>query len=244
MPGVGTDRDGLSGETPLGQPVGQASCPTAMAAQASHSFVGECAVRAAAIRDDFHAGRELTEACVEFVEWDRPCAGNVSGFVLEARAYIDHDDLAGHRSTAEFVAVDGLDVGVVAEETTRCSWHLGDAVRGDGLQSSDERDHVVAGEPVVDTSPLAARVNEMSATQLLKLRRDRGHAVPGDAGELVDAAFPLREQVEELKAGRMRDRLGDPGQLLEERLLRRRLTHVTSSAVERTPVIRGILEQP
>ena len=117
-----------------------------MVAQASHGFVGECAVRAAAVRDDFHVGGELTEACVEFVEWDRPCAGNVSGFVLEGRTYIDHDDLAGHGSAAEFVAVDGLDVGVVAEETTRCRWHLGDAVRGDGSQRGDERDHVVAGE--------------------------------------------------------------------------------------------------
>ena len=229
MPSVGTDRDGLSGETPLGQPVSQASSPTAMAAYPSHSFVGESAVRAAAVRDDFHVGRELTEARVELVEWDRPCAWDVSGFVLEARAYIDHDDLASHSSAAEVVAVDGLDVGVVAEETPRCNWHLGDTVRGDGLQSGDETHNVVAGEPVVDASPFPARINEMSSAQLLELRRDGGHSVPGDASELVDAAFPLREQVEELEAGRMRDRLGDSGQLLEERLLRRRLTHVTSA---------------
>jgi hypothetical protein len=186
-----------------------------MAAYPSHSFVGESAVRAAAVRNDFHVGRELTEARVEFVEWDRPCAWDVSGFVLEARAYIDHDDLASHSAAAEVVAVDGLDVGVVAEETPRCNWHLGDTVRGDGLQSGDETHNVVAGE--------------MSSAQFLELRRDGGHSVPGDASELVDAAFPLREQVEELEAGRMRDSLGDSGQLLEERLLRRRLTHVTST---------------
>ena len=215
-----------------------------MVVQASHGFVGERAVRAAAVRDDFHVGGELTEPCVEFVKWYRTRARNVSGFVLEGRAYVDHDDLACHGSATEFVAVDGLDVGVVAEVSTRCGWHLGDAVRGDGSERGDEPDDVVAGKAVVDASPFPARVDELRAAQFLELRRDGGHAVPGDAGELVDAAFPLREQVNEFEAGRVRDRLGDPGQLLEERPLRRCVTHChLRFRSSYTLLIRGILDK-
>ena len=46
--------------------------------------------------------------------------------------------------------------------------------------------------------------------------RGIGDRDPGEVGELVDAALPLGEELEELQPGRARERRADAGERLED----------------------------
>ena len=82
---------------------------------------------------------------------------------------------------------------------------------GDGAQLRDERGDVGAGQPIDDPAAVAARRDEPGIAEALQVRRRGRDVQPGDAGELDDGAFALRQQLEHLQSASAAQRMADPG---------------------------------
>src|SRR5581483_6933173 len=70
------------------------------------------------------------------------------------------------------------------------------------------------------------RLDQPRAAQHLEMGRGVGQAEGGFAGELLDAALALGEQVEQLEPMRAGERLADDGEFAEEPILERAIAHL------------------
>ena len=89
-----------------------------------------------------------------------------------------------------------------------------------------QAEHALVGEAVVDGGARPARLDEPAAAQRLQVLGGVGHRQAGLAGELVHAPLALREQLDELEAVRVGERLGHARELFEERTLDVRMMHL------------------
>ena len=90
----------------------------------------------------------------------------------------------------------------------------------------------VAREPVEDPRPLAARAHQPRPRQHLQMLRGVGDALVDLARDLLDRAFALRKQVDDLSATAAPQRLRDRRQSVEQRRLRRTTGHIFKLSLE------------
>ena len=103
------------------------------------------------------------------------------------------------------------------EITAYNPFHLGHVLLGDPAQHRQQVEHGVIGKPVVDELSVAPVCHQARAPHLLKMLRRVGDREPGPIGQNLDAAFALGELFQNLKTVGVRQRLGDRGELGEER---------------------------
>jgi len=97
---------------------------------------------------------------------------------------------------------------------------LGEPGPSERAERAEEPADLVAREPVVNARALLAGLHEAAPAEHLELGGGVGHPHAGGRRQRVDASFPLREQVEQLDATGMCERLAQPGELLVEHPLR------------------------
>jgi hypothetical protein len=102
---------------------------------------------------------------------------------------------------------------------------LGEPVGGHRAQGEPELEHGVAGERVVHEDPVSAGRHQARIPQDPQVLRGVGEREAALPGQLVDCPLGLGEQLQELEAPPAGQRLGHPGELLEERALRVPVTH-------------------
>src|ERR671919_2983865 len=88
-----------------------------------------------------------------------------------------------------------------------------------------EVDHPLAREPVVDPRAVAAGTDEPRSRELLQVMRGVGDALLDLARQLVDRALALGENVDDLGATAVANRLRNRGERIEERGLRGTCSH-------------------
>ena len=106
---------------------------------------------------------------------------------------------------AEVGAGGGLDVGQVGA--------------GHRPQQRQQLGDVGAGQPVVDLGAVAAGGHQVGRLQGLQMRRRGGQAELAGAGQGIDGALALGQQVQQLQALSAAQGLADPGELVEQRVL-------------------------
>jgi len=96
---------------------------------------------------------------------------------------------------------------------------------GDLQQQRVQGGHVPAGQPVVDAGSLAPGGHQAGLLEGLQAGRGCAQAQPGRPGQRVDAAFALGQQVQQLQALAVRERLAGDRDGLEQDGLARRISH-------------------
>jgi hypothetical protein len=132
----------------------------------------------------------------------------MTGRELVLRPNVEHDDLARARLRRQLVPRDRAHHLIVLAVPAR-QHHAGRVAMGDGLHGNHQLQHVVTGDPVQHPVPVATTQHEPRAAQLLQMRRHGRHARRGRRRQRLNGAFALGEQVQQLKARRIGERLAD-----------------------------------
>jgi hypothetical protein len=147
-------------------------------------------------------------------------------------ADVEHDDLAGSGPAHELAAVDLFGV-VVAQIVPPCCLDVGQVGRSNVAQLRVEHGDGGVGEPVADRCALPGGGDEPRLLEGLQMRRGRRQAQTGGHGEIGNAAGSLGQQIDQLEALAVAQRLADPGQLLEQLGLAHRIAHsILQSSME------------
>jgi hypothetical protein len=106
-------------------------------------------------------------------------------------------------------------VKVVGHDTA----DLSDIPFADTTESFDQRDHFgVAGEAIENVFAAALGVNEARPPEDLEMAGGVGERQMRPGGQLLNAAHPLGEMLQQLKPVRMTERLRHSGEILIDRL--------------------------
>ena len=151
----------------------------------------------------------------------------MTGGELRCRAHVEHDDLPGLGAAQQLLAADLLGVlavlGAEVPDTGRVD--VGQVRGRDRAQLRVQRGDVGVGEPVPDRRAVPRRGDQPGQAQRLQVRRRGRQPQPGGGGEVGDTARALGEQVQQLQALPVTQRLAHPRQLLEQLRLASRITH-------------------
>lgn len=210
---------------PLWKAVLEAPGGASPAAHEADGFVGEHAIRTAAVGDDLDPSRQVAELAGETLGRDRTGSGDVARRVLGRRSDVDHDDVAGNESGGQFVPAHFVELVPMPEVGGRERIELCVMFGRHIAQGAPQLDDAVRGEPVVDAVLVAASDDEADAGEGAKVKRGIGDGLTDLVGELLYMSLALGEHVDQLSAASVRQRLGDPGEPIEQRILRDPITH-------------------
>src|SRR5712691_6205842 len=198
--------DRQPGGPPLRKAVLQPPSLEATSAKRRNRFVGEDAVRAAAIGDKFLRGVELGEARFELAERDVHGARQMS-----QREFIRRPDIEdGHRARARHFqkrfARNRLEAVTIIEIAADHPIHLGNVLLGNPAQRRQEIEHGLVGERVEDELALAPSDHDPHAPHLLQVLRRVGDRQAGSLRQDLDVPLALSQLLQELEPMRMRKR--------------------------------------
>ena len=111
--------------------------------------------------------RELVETPLEFLDWDRLRAVDVSGLELLGGAHVDEHHVAVGHAGDQLFAADCLDL--VAEVFARGSLYLGQPGGGRLAQGEPESEHVVAAKRVSNTQAVAPARHQSGGVECLEV---------------------------------------------------------------------------
>src|SRR6266851_3315913 len=209
--------DGLAVEAPFEHALPQGAGSPAAGAQQPDGVGCQDAVGAPAVGDDFGACGQLAEPGGQFAQRDGHRAGDVAGGVFLSGPHVDDIYLAGFGPAEEFLAADRLGVVVAAQVGGAGGLGVGQVGARHLAQCPVQGGHVVAGQPVEHAGAVAAGGDQPGGVQRPHLGGGVADRHSGGGGERLDAALGLDEQVEQLQAGRVGQRLADAGELGEQR---------------------------
>ena len=207
---------------PFGKAIFEAAGVVAALAEATDGVVGIDAVWAAAVGDDVAALRELVGDLVEAVEpvWgDVHGAGEVTGGVLRPRAHVDDQHLVALEAGEQLIAADGVDLAAIAEVGVGERVEVVDLAGSDTPHGPPQLQDVVAGEPVVDVGALTAAADQSGGRQCAQVVRGVGDGLADLAGDLLDGALALGEELDDQGSSPRRERACDRRERVEELVL-------------------------
>src|SRR6266568_6667945 len=188
-------------------------------AEERHSFDGEHAVRAAAVRDDLLPLRQVSELLHEVWQRYRDGAGDVACFVFLRGPDVEQRHISRADAATQRRLVDLLELGALGEELSLDALHLREPRLGHPSEGEEELRHLRIGEPARDEEPLLVRLDEPRGSKDLQVLRGVREAHVREPREDVDRARSLREQIDELDPVRTRERLGYARELLVDGVL-------------------------
>lgn len=154
------------------------------------------------------------------MEWNVDRAGKVPKCEFVLRPDVENHDAAAAHAFHQLLARDRLQRVAGVEIVPHHARNLGDVAFRDPAQGGKEIEHGVIRELVEDELSVAAASDETSAPHLLQMLRSIGDGKPGALRQQFDASLPLRQLLQEFEPMRMRERLGDGGELREQGKLR------------------------
>jgi hypothetical protein len=124
----------------------------------------------------------------------------VSGAVLGLGSDVEDYDLPLLDALFQFGRRKQFDGVPLTQVFARKHRHLGDVARGDVTNRCPQLRHPLASEPVEDTIPIAPRPRQAGPGEQAQMVRGGGHALSDLRCDLLDRAFALREQIDDLGA--------------------------------------------
>ncbi len=146
------------------------------------------------------------------------------GPVLRLGADVEHDHIPFAEPGEQLLAGHRVELGAVAEVRRGQPVELGDVLGGDVAQRRPELGDPWAAQPVVDAQAVPPAADETGAQQVLQVLGGVGDALVDLGGDLLDVPLALGEQVDDLRAPAVAERLGRRGQAVEQPVLRRPAT--------------------
>lgn len=154
----------------------------------------------------------------EFGEGNVAGAGDVAGGELFRRADVEENGRACAEAAAEFGEGDGLGGGAGAVGADDAV-DFGEVVFAAVAEGAEEFADGGSGEGVEDLEALLAGLDEAGGAEGLEVLGGVGDGEAAEAGEVLDGAFGLGEEVEDFEAGGIGESLADAGEFGEEGLL-------------------------
>ena len=196
-----------------------------------HRLVGQHAVCPATVGDDVLVVGQFGELVGEFIEGNRHRGGNVAGRVFLSRPHIDHRDVSGLDPLEKIGATDLL--GSWAEVGVGSNFDIGQVGAGHRPHKRQQVGDIGAGDPVIHLGAVAAGAHQVGRLQGLQMRRRGAQAELTGAGQGIDCALALGQQVQQLQALSTAQGFADPGELIEQRVLGGPITHsILQSSLE------------
>lgn len=151
----------------------------------------------------------------EFGEGDIAGAGDMTGGELFGRANVEKDGRAFAEAAAEFGEGDGFGGGAGAVGADDAI-DFGEVAFAGVAEGAEQAGDVGAGEGVEDLETLFAGLDEAGGAEGLEVLGGVGDGEAAEASEVLNGAFGLGEEVEDLEAGGVGEGLGDAGEFGEE----------------------------
>ena len=124
----------------------------------------------------------------------------MTGLELVGGADVDEDDVAAPQALQQLIAVDALDL--LAEVVTRRALDLRQPLGGGVSQREPEAEHVLTRQLVADPGAVPLAGDQAGRVQGLQVLGGIRHRLLARLRQLVDRAWALGEQVEQLEAAR------------------------------------------
>jgi hypothetical protein len=122
--------------------------------------------------------------------------------------------------------VDGLYADAVAKIGLACGVHVGQVRKRDFAGANHEFQYIGPRDPVEEPRAISANGDEPRLFERLEMGGGGGQVQSGCDGQRVHRALCLRQQVEQLQALAVAQRLADPRELLKQGGLEVHVTHV------------------
>ena len=209
----------MLGGAPFREPVLQTSSVAPPSAQESDGVVGEHAVRASAVGDDFDIGRQPTDAFGRVDRSGRAGATNVSRRIFGFGANVDDDQGAVVEASGELVSADLFEAAAVPE-IVRCEVvEVVEVCSGDRAQ----RRSTAARHR---RTPVGSRCGfRLGVLRQVPLRRAPAGGVRcwrrsgRSRSRVLRRAFTLGQDVDEFDAAPVPECFGDVGEAVEQSVL-------------------------
>jgi hypothetical protein len=161
----------------------------------------------------------VAELGAEFGEGDIAGAGDVAGGELFRWANVEEEGGACAEAPTEFGEGDGFGggSGAVGADDAVDFGEVGFAAVAEGAEELADGG---SGEGVEDLEALFAGLDEAGGAEGLEVLGGVGDGEAAEAGEVLDGAFALGEEVEDFEAGGVGEGVAYAGELGEEGLLR------------------------
>jgi hypothetical protein len=118
--------------------------------------------------------------------------------ILLGRPHVDERDRPGLEAARQLLPIDGLELVTSGQVVLRDRVQFREPLLGRPAKREPERLDRRIGQPVQDPLAVAARLDEAGRGQDLKVLRRIGDRQLGAAGQRVDRALALDEEVEQL----------------------------------------------
>ena len=176
------------------------------------------AVRSAAVGDHLFAARRGARELVDLVERHGDGAVDVLRLVLFARPHVDEDDASFLEAAQELLPADRRELVASVEIVARDLVELGQLRLAGGAQRPPQRVHRRRRDAIEDALRRATALDETSRVQHLEVLRRVGDRQLRFAGQILDGALALLEEVQQLQAYGTGQRLAQAGELFVDAL--------------------------
>lgn len=154
------------------------------------------------------------DTVLEFVDRDRARTGDVPLLIFQRRGHVEHHQSRFVQPGQQFVRRYWLHRGTFGQVGIYDTFDLCQLALGKLPDHPDEAKHSGIGQTVIHPETLFAGDYEMSITQGLQVLRGIGDRQPGFSGQILNAAFTLRQHVHQFQPVRVRNSPDNAGKLL------------------------------
>jgi hypothetical protein len=203
---------------PLRQPVFKPSGTKAGLLQDTDRLMGERTVRAAAVGHDFFVAGQFAESSAEFRKRDRDRRRQVACRKFLGWPDVQHDQVfTPLQPTKQFRARDRLKTVPGAEVSVGQFADLRTVLGSHAAQVAPQVEHLRIPELVVDASTVPPAADQTYLTEQLQVLTGVRNGEPGLRCQALDRALAVGEDVDDLEAPPVRQRLRQPGELIKQR---------------------------
>jgi hypothetical protein len=211
-----TSRDRKSRSPPFRKSFEQTPRPSATLSKQFDRPVGVDAVGSTAVRDVLLVVRQRPKPGLELVDRNGNRSRNVAGPIFGCGSGVQNHDVARPCPNEQFPHANGFGVGAVPEVLADEVIEVGEAPFSDGVKSGAEVENRRVDEAVKDEQTIFAALDQRSLSQYLKMLRRIRQRQADLAGERINRAFALSQQLQYLDPVRAGERFAEPGELAVE----------------------------